>query len=79
MNWIDQRLESRRVFRSFWNIVLPFDRTNVIRILKQGDINFDLDELQCIDSATGLDVKRMKTTFSYTRQSMVFQDMESVG
>lgn len=45
-------------------------------VLKQGNIAFDLDELQCIDSATGLNVSRLKTKFLYTRQSMVFKDMD---
>lgn len=45
-------------------------------VLQQGNIAFDLDELQCVDSATGLDVKKLKTKFSYTRQSMVFKDMD---
>lgn len=45
-------------------------------VLKQGDVAFDLDELQCVDSTTGLEVKRLKTKFAYSRQSMVFKDMD---
>jgi hypothetical protein len=45
-------------------------------ILKPGTIDFNVTELQCVDSATGLDVKDLQTKFQYTRQSMVFQNME---
>jgi hypothetical protein len=44
--------------------------------LEPGIIDFNVTELQCVDSATGLDVKYLKTKFKYTRQSMVFQNME---
>lgn len=45
-------------------------------ILKPGNISFSVEDLQCVDSATGFDVKELKTKFLYTRQSMVFQNME---
>jgi hypothetical protein len=45
-------------------------------ILQPGIIDFQVDELQCVDSATGLDVKQLQTKFQYTRQSMIFQNME---
>ncbi len=44
--------------------------------LEPGIIDFNIAELQCLDSATGLDVKELTTKFKYTRQSMVFQNME---
>ena len=44
--------------------------------LKPGHISFALNELQCADSATGLEVKRANTRFILTQQSMVFQDMK---
>jgi hypothetical protein len=45
-------------------------------MLQPGIIDFQVDELQCVDSASGLDVKQLQTKFQYTRQSMVFQNME---
>ena len=48
-------------------------------ILKAGNLSFSVDELQCEDSATGLDVKKLETKFLYTRQSMVFQNMDFVA
>lgn len=45
-------------------------------ILKPGNMSFTVDNLQCVDSATGFDVKDLKTKFLYTRQSMVFQNMD---
>ena len=45
-------------------------------MLKPGVIDFDIEELQCVDSATGLVVNDLQTKFKYTRQSMVFQNME---
>ena len=45
-------------------------------LVKPGHISFSVDELQCVDSATGLDVKELETKFVYTRQSMVFQNMD---
>ncbi|MCK5701378.1 MAG: hypothetical protein KAI29_09505, partial [Cyclobacteriaceae bacterium] len=45
-------------------------------VLKPGNIAFTVDNLQCIDSATGLDVKKLNAKFLYTRQSMVFQNMD---
>ncbi len=45
-------------------------------VLKQGNISFSVEDLQCMDSATGFDVKNLKTKFLYTRQSMVFQNMD---
>ncbi len=45
-------------------------------VLNQGDIDFDLSDFQCVDSATGLDVKKLKTIFSYTKKSMVFKNMD---
>ena len=44
--------------------------------IKPGNISFAVDELECIDSATGLDVRELKTKFVYTRKSMVFQNMD---
>lgn len=44
--------------------------------LAKGEIDFVVSELQCVDSSTGLDVKSLQTKFSFTRQSMVFQNME---
>ncbi len=44
--------------------------------LKPGIISFAVQELQCVDSATQFDVKELTTNFLYTRQSMVFQNME---
>ena len=40
------------------------------------DIAFKVKTLQCLDSATHLDIKDLKTNFLYTKQSMVFQNME---
>ncbi len=45
-------------------------------IIKPGNIAFAINNLQCIDSATGLDIKKLETKFLYTRQSMVFQHMD---
>ncbi|MCG8308821.1 MAG: translocation/assembly module TamB domain-containing protein [Cytophagales bacterium] len=45
-------------------------------MIKPGMISFTVDDLQCIDSATGLDIRELKTKFVYTRQSMVFQNMD---
>ncbi len=45
-------------------------------IIKPGNIGFTVEELQCIDSATQMDVKELRTGFLYTRQSMVFQNMD---
>jgi hypothetical protein len=45
-------------------------------MVDRGEIAFEVTELQCIDSATSLDVKDLQTKFKYTRQSMVFQNME---
>jgi len=44
--------------------------------LEPGIIDFNITELQCLDSATKLDIKDLQTSFKYTRQSMVFQNME---
>jgi hypothetical protein len=44
--------------------------------VEPGIIDFEVNELNCVDSATGLDVKDLRTRFKYTRQSMVFQNME---
>jgi hypothetical protein len=44
--------------------------------LAKGEIDFVVSELQCVDSSTGLDVKDLQTKFKYTKQSMVFQNME---
>lgn len=45
-------------------------------MIEPGIIDFQIDELQCVDSASGFDVKDLQTKFQYTRQSMVFQNME---
>lgn len=45
-------------------------------IVKPGNISFTVNELQCVDSATGFDIKEMQTKFIYTKQSMVFQNMD---
>ena len=45
-------------------------------IIQPGIIDFQVDEFQCIDSASGFDIKELQTKFQYTRQSMVFQNME---
>ncbi len=44
--------------------------------LKPGDINFDIRELQCTDSATGFDIRELQARFRHTKQSIVFQNME---
>lgn len=44
--------------------------------IKPGNISFAVNDLQCVDSATGFDVKELTTKFLYTRQSMVFQNMD---
>lgn len=41
-----------------------------------GDIRFDITELNCLDSATGLDIQELQSRFRHTRQTMVFQNME---
>ncbi|NJN27978.1 MAG: hypothetical protein HC819_19400 [Cyclobacteriaceae bacterium] len=45
-------------------------------IIKAGTVAFTVNELQGLDSATHLDIKQIKTNFLYSRQSMVFQNME---
>ena len=45
-------------------------------VLQKGNVAFTVEELQCVDSATGFDVKELKAKFLYTRQSMVFQNMD---
>ncbi|MCK5101394.1 MAG: hypothetical protein KAR17_01225, partial [Cyclobacteriaceae bacterium] len=45
-------------------------------VLKPGNIAFTVEDMQCVDSATGFDIKELKTKFLYTRQSMVFQNMD---
>lgn len=44
--------------------------------IKPGNVSFTVDDLQCIDSATKMDVRELQTRFIYTRQSMVFQNMD---
>ncbi|MCK5371559.1 MAG: hypothetical protein KAQ62_23515, partial [Cyclobacteriaceae bacterium] len=45
-------------------------------IVKPGSIAFTVNEMQCLDSATGFDVSELTTNFRYTKQSMVFQNMD---
>ncbi len=45
-------------------------------ILPGGIMDFKVNELQCKDSATGLNIHDLKMRFHYTRQSMAFQNME---
>lgn len=44
-------------------------------LIKKGHTSFDAKKLQCIDSSTNLNIKRLTTRFIYTTESMVFQEM----
>ncbi len=44
-------------------------------LIKPGHISFQVKNLQCIDSASGLNVSGLETRFIFTRKSMVFQNM----
>jgi hypothetical protein len=41
-----------------------------------GQIDFNIDALKCLDSATGMSIEDVKTSFQFTRQAMVFQNMQ---
>ncbi len=45
-------------------------------VLPGGIMDFKVNELQCVDSATGMNIRSLKMRFHYTRQSMAFQNME---
>ena len=44
--------------------------------IKPGNISFTVNNLDCVDSATSFDVRELQTNFRYTKQSMVFQNMD---